>query len=625
MRYVTQLETPWPPKDAIAVVADGSGYTIYQAGDTLPEVLPGDSTDIVDPGSMHSFEYFGIREGNSSDLNSARLQAALDAAPGNRRWTVQATPGCQYRIGTVRLRQPWVTLSGEATLLQDAGSTIQVGIDQAQFEGLTSRAELHYIIRDLDLQYASPSTTDSHISLAFARIGTIKGVQFRNGSIGVNFLPKNIGPVNGGSVAPSIPHQTSRTRILDCEFFENQWGVYGTNAVGGTVYNLLQHGDVLIRDPYIHLTRGIQNIYARGFDGISIFGGYFFLPTFSLGNTVKKENIYVEDSVQVKIHQAELFEPGYEGVKLYHCSREEVTDNIIWGPGQVKIAPAIAIVGGDAGGGTAARAVVSDNMIYAPTGGGIYVDTASKTALIANNLADGCGNTSNKSTTLAPSDIAIAITGITNANPAVVTAPGHGRRSGDSVVITGVTGMTQVNETALPLRIRVSDSNTFRLETVDSTAYGAYAGGGYASPCYGVNAPGDGIVAVGNTCDTSHNLKLTNMSQARGRSNFGGDEMQDTIRTLTNSTTATTLDCWGFDVINQSPGSAVSVSAITYRNGFDVPEGKELTIVAFNGNTTLVNGAAILLKGGVNAAMPTNGLLRLRYLTGAWREQSRNF
>jgi hypothetical protein len=29
-------ETPWPPADAIAIICDGSTFTVYQPGDIVP-------------------------------------------------------------------------------------------------------------------------------------------------------------------------------------------------------------------------------------------------------------------------------------------------------------------------------------------------------------------------------------------------------------------------------------------------------------------------------------------------------------------------------------------------------------------------------------------------------------
>lgn len=71
------------------------------------------------------------------------------------------------------------------------------------------------------------------------------------------------------------------------------------------------------------------------------------------------------------------------------------------------------------------------------------------------------------------------ITGITQANPAVVTtsAP-HTFANGEKTAITGVVGMTEVNGTT-PTIANVTAS-TFELQGVDSTSFGAYVSGGSA-------------------------------------------------------------------------------------------------------------------------------------------------
>lgn len=70
-----------------------------------------------------------------------------------------------------------------------------------------------------------------------------------------------------------------------------------------------------------------------------------------------------------------------------------------------------------------------------------------------------------------------AISGITNANPAVVTCAAHGRATNDLVYISGVLGMTQVNGTFFNVEVLTAD--IFRLRTlaianVDSSAWGVY-------------------------------------------------------------------------------------------------------------------------------------------------------
>jgi hypothetical protein len=71
-----------------------------------------------------------------------------------------------------------------------------------------------------------------------------------------------------------------------------------------------------------------------------------------------------------------------------------------------------------------------------------------------------------------------AITGITQANPAVVTIAGHGYVNGDTVSIVSVVGMTQVND--LQFTIANVTTNTFELSGIDSSAYTAYSSGGLA-------------------------------------------------------------------------------------------------------------------------------------------------
>lgn len=73
---------------------------------------------------------------------------------------------------------------------------------------------------------------------------------------------------------------------------------------------------------------------------------------------------------------------------------------------------------------------------------------------------------------------ATAISGITKANPAVVTSTSHGLSNGDPVWITAVGGMHQVNNRAFT--VAGATANTFQLSGVDSTGYGTYTSGGLA-------------------------------------------------------------------------------------------------------------------------------------------------
>jgi hypothetical protein len=80
----------------------------------------------------------------------------------------------------------------------------------------------------------------------------------------------------------------------------------------------------------------------------------------------------------------------------------------------------------------------------------------------------------------------MTITGITQANPAVVTYTGNDPQGGDRIYIENVTGMTEVNDTYFVLKNLDVGAKTFELtnETtganINSSAYTAYSSGGTA-------------------------------------------------------------------------------------------------------------------------------------------------
>lgn len=81
-------------------------------------------------------------------------------------------------------------------------------------------------------------------------------------------------------------------------------------------------------------------------------------------------------------------------------------------------------------------------------------------------------------------------TGITQANPAVVSITSHGYSNGDEVYINGVSGMTQVNNRNF--KVANVGLNTFELQTMDgvdldSSAYTAYSSGGSSFKMYQIS------------------------------------------------------------------------------------------------------------------------------------------
>ena len=74
----------------------------------------------------------------------------------------------------------------------------------------------------------------------------------------------------------------------------------------------------------------------------------------------------------------------------------------------------------------------------------------------------------------------VTITGISKANPAVVTATDHGLVTGDVVDISGVLGMTEINGQGGLVKKLTAD--TFAIVGLDSSGYAAWTSGGVATP-----------------------------------------------------------------------------------------------------------------------------------------------
>ena len=75
-----------------------------------------------------------------------------------------------------------------------------------------------------------------------------------------------------------------------------------------------------------------------------------------------------------------------------------------------------------------------------------------------------------------------SVSGISQANPArVTTSQAHTLSTGDVVTLQEVAGMTQINDAAsawVSSAITVVDDNNFDMDSIDSTAYGAYTSDG---------------------------------------------------------------------------------------------------------------------------------------------------
>ena len=79
------------------------------------------------------------------------------------------------------------------------------------------------------------------------------------------------------------------------------------------------------------------------------------------------------------------------------------------------------------------------------------------------------------------------ITAITKANPAQVTITGHGYSTGNELFLDNIGGMTELN--GRQIKITVTGANTFTLNGIDSTSFGAYTSGGTTARVYEIATP----------------------------------------------------------------------------------------------------------------------------------------
>ena len=71
------------------------------------------------------------------------------------------------------------------------------------------------------------------------------------------------------------------------------------------------------------------------------------------------------------------------------------------------------------------------------------------------------------------------ITGATAANPVVITSVGHNLRNGETIIISDVVGMTELNNN--PYTISNLTADTYELTGIDGTSFTAYTSGGITS------------------------------------------------------------------------------------------------------------------------------------------------
>lgn len=152
------------------------------------------------------------------------------------------------------------------------------------------------------------------------------------------------------------------------------------------------------------------------------------------------------------------------------------------------------------------------------------------------------------------------ITGITAANPPVVSSAAHGFANGAIVVLDAIVGMVELNNRAFV--VRNVASGTFELGGIDASGYTAWVSGGTATPQtmadIGKVTSSSQFDGQAADIDTTH-MRSTAMENQQGLPDFGSgsynviidntDTAQRRLRTLKSTQTAGVFAILGTDAL----------------------------------------------------------------------------
>jgi len=174
--------------------------------------------------------------------------------------------------------------------------------------------------------------------------------------------------------------------------------------------------------------------------------------------------------------------------------------------------------------------------------------------------------------------VAQDITGVTQANPAVVTYAGSDTyANGDSVFIDGVVGMIQVNGKEYVVANLNAGANTFELTGINSTAYTAYVSGGTVAEIYEVATP-----------YTEAELFQLKFAQQKDTLMFIAHESHNPRKLETIGATSWTLT--SHSPVRKTLATSQNITGVTQANP---------AVVTYAGSDTYANGDIVRISGVV--------------------------
>ncbi|MBI1686384.1 ubiquitin-activating E1 FCCH domain-containing protein [Caulobacter hibisci] len=161
-----------------------------------------------------------------------------------------------------------------------------------------------------------------------------------------------------------------------------------------------------------------------------------------------------------------------------------------------------------------------------------------------------------------------SISGVTKANPAVVTITGHGYSAGDTLYISGVKGMTQLNGQIVTVA-SVVDANKIKLNIRTDSGYSTYTSSGTTTKC--TNARCTAVVTAAShgylNGDIVDMASVGGMTQLNGNSYTIGTVATNTFElTGVAGTTLSTYTSGGTATCNTTTSYAFSCTNFTFNS-----------------------------------------------------------
>lgn len=193
-----------------------------------------------------------------------------------------------------------------------------------------------------------------------------------------------------------------------------------------------------------------------------------------------------------------------------------------------------------------------------------------------------------------------AVTGITKANPGVATYTGTDPVAGNYVALTGVQGMTELEDALVRVGTVDDTGNTFVLEDQDTTAYGDFTAGNMQ------------VVTLGTEILTATGFSMTGGEQQFAPYRYLREKIDRRLPTTITGMDINVQMIWD----PQDPGSIALLSAsdASRKTAFKIafPDGLEMLFFGYLGSSGLPNAQ------DVNSVMQTSATIvtasRIRYV-----------